>query len=309
MTRGKGQGARGDGGIGIRVAVLCLIALTAVLGISARRTPVAPGPSPLAPSRIISLIPAVTEMLFAMGAGDQVVGVSNFDHYPAAVEQRTRVGGLIDPNFERILSLKPDLVIVYGTQGDLIRRLERVSIPMFHYQHAGLPDITRTMRLLGQEVGRADEAARLVDQIQTGLADVRRRVAGTARPRTMIVFDREAGSMRGAYGSGGIGFLHDMLEVAGGENVFADVKRQSVQATSELVLTRKPEVILELHSGAPWDDAHLAREQAVWGALKSVPAVRNKQVYILVDEKLSIPGPRVVEAVRVFAKILHPDKF
>jgi len=285
-----------------------IVALVASLVVVQASSPKPQAPS-LKPSRIISLIPAVTEMLFAIGAGDQVVGISNFDHYPAAVEQRTRVGGLVDPNFERILSLKPDLVIVYGTQGDLIKRLERVSIPMFHYQHAGLPDITRTIRSLGQRIGRPDEAARVADQIQTGLADVRRRVAGTVRPKTMIVFDREAGSMRGAYASGGLGFLHDMLEVAGGDNVFADVKRQSVQATSELVLARKPGVILELHSGSPWDDAHVAREQSVWRGLKSVPAVRDNQVHILVDEKLSIPGPRVVDAVRVFAKILHSEKF
>jgi len=285
-----------------------IVALVASLVVVQASSPKPQAPS-LKPSRIISLIPAVTEMLFAIGAGDQVVGISNFDHYPAAVEQRTRVGGLVDPNFERILSLKPDLVIVYGTQGDLIKRLERVSIPMFHYQHAGLPDITRTIRSLGQRIGRPDEAARVADQIQTGLADVRRRVAGTVRPKTMIVFDREAGSMRGAYASGGLGFLHDMLEVAGGDNVFADVKRQSVQATSELVLARKPGVILELHSGSPWDDAHVAREQSVWRGLKSVPAVRDNQVHILVDEKLSIPGPRVVDAVRAFAKILHPEKF
>src|SRR4029453_11970469 len=81
------------------------------------------------PHRIVSLIPSVTEMLFAIGAGDAVVGVSSFDHYPPAVARKTRVGGLLDTDFERILALKPDLVIVYGTQGPLIERLTRAQVP------------------------------------------------------------------------------------------------------------------------------------------------------------------------------------
>src|SRR5579863_7425156 len=80
--------------------------------------------------RIVSLIPAVTEMLFAMDAGDEVVGVSSFDHYPPAVETRTRVGALVDPDFERIISLRPDLVVVYATQSDLIARLDRAHLPL-----------------------------------------------------------------------------------------------------------------------------------------------------------------------------------
>ena len=100
-------------------------------------------------SRIVSLIPAVTEMLFAMDAGDEVVGVSTFDHYPPAVETRTRVGALVDPDFERIISLRPDLVVVYSTQTDLISRLDRAHLPIFKYQHAGLADVTATMRALG----------------------------------------------------------------------------------------------------------------------------------------------------------------
>src|SRR5262249_12690429 len=143
----------------------------------------------------------VTEMLFAIGSGDQVVGVSNFDHYPADVERRTKVGGLVDPNFEQIISLRPDLVIVYGTQGDLIERLKRANIPMFNYQHAGLADITQTMRAIGRVVGRADAAERAAGAIEQQLADIRTRVAGASRPKTMIVFDREAGSLRGAYAS------------------------------------------------------------------------------------------------------------
>jgi iron complex transport system substrate-binding protein len=248
-------------------------------------------------ARIISLVPSVTEMLFAMGAGDRVVGVSNFDHYPPEVERRTKVGGLLDPDFERILSLRPDLVIVYGTQSGLLERLGRARIPVFHYQHAALADITETMRKIGDRIGRRDAAATLASSIERQIADIRRKSSGLKRPRTMIVFEREPGSLRGMY------------EAAGGADVFADLPRQSLQITSEIALARAPEVIIEVHSGPEWTPALIAREREVWKALPSVPAVRSGSIYILADEVMSIPGPRVPQAILALAKLLHPEVF
>ena len=98
------------------------------------------------PQRIVSIVPSVTEMLFAMGAGPRIVGVEQLRPVPGGGATRTKVGGLIDPDIERIISLKPDLVVVYGTQTDLRTQMERASIPIFLYQHAGLPDITATIR-------------------------------------------------------------------------------------------------------------------------------------------------------------------
>ena len=260
-----------------------------------------------APRRIVSVIPAVTEMLFAMGAGDQVVGVSSYDKYPPAVASRERVGALLDPNIERILTLKPDLVVVYGTQQEFIARLDRAGVPRFEYEHAGLADITLTIRRLGQRVRRAEEAERLATQIERDIADVRKQVSDKARPKTAVIFDREPGSLRSMYASAGIGFMHDMLEAAGGADVFADLKRQSLQLSSETLLARAPEVIIEVQTSAVWPPAKIAGEQAVWKTLSAVPAVRTGRVYILTDERLSIPGPRVAEAIRLLARVLHPS--
>ena len=131
-------------------------------------------PKSARPTRIVSLIPAVTEMLFAIGAGNEVVGVSSFDHYPPEVEKIQRIGALLDPDLERILSLKPDLAIVYGSQTDLRAQLERATIPMFVYKHAGLADVTATMRELGTRVGREKEAEAAAAKIQAALNDRQR---------------------------------------------------------------------------------------------------------------------------------------
>ena len=261
------------------------------------------------PRRIISVIPAVTEMLFAISAGDQVVGVSSYDTYPAAVASRERVGALLDPNVERILALKPDLVVVYGTQQELIARLDRAGIPRFEYQHAGLADITITIRKLGERVGRAPEADRLASAIERDIADIRTRVSGRPRPKTALLFGREAGSLRSMYASAGVGFLHDMLEAAGGMDAFADVKKQSLQVSAETMLASAPEVIIEVHASAGWTSQKIERERSVWKALPSLPAVRTGRIYILADDLMSIPGPRVAEAIRRLARALHPAAF
>ena len=243
-----------------------------------------------------------------MGAGEAVVGVSSYDHFPPAVESRQRVGALVDPDFERILSLRPDLVVVYGTQNDLITKLERANVATFNYQHAGLADITNTMRRLGARVGHVAEANREADRIEGDLAAIRQRVAGAPRPSTVLIFGREAGTLRAMFASGGLGFLHDMLEVAGGTDAFGDIKRENIQLSAEMLLARAPEVILALRPSENWDAARLARERDVWKALPALPAVRDGRVYILTNDVLLVPGPRVTEAVKMMAGVLHPAK-
>ncbi len=249
------------------------------------------------PARIVSLIPAVTEMLFAIGAGPQVVGVSTFDTFPKEAATRTKVGGLFDPNFEAILTLRPDLAIVYGSQDELIGRLTRVNIPMFTYRHGGLADITRTIRELGARTGHVTEGNRLADEIEGQIRTVRTRAADGPRPRTLLVFGREEGSMRGLYVSGGVGFLHDMLDAAGGANVMADVKREGLQLSLEQLLSRAPEIVIELRASDAWSAERQAREAATWRTV-GVPAARNGRVRFLFDDSLTIPGPRVGRAVQ-----------
>lgn len=284
------------------VAVTYVAGLYVMPGLS--RTDVVSAQSP--PQRIISLIPSTTEMLFEMGAGRRVIGVGSFDRYPPEALTRTKVGGLIDPDVERIIALKPDLVVVYGTQTDLRTQLERAKIPMFLYQHAGLADITTTIRDLGRRIGSAKDGNALADRIEAQIADIRKRVNGRPRPRTLLVFGRDAETLRGIYASGAVGFLHDMLEAAGGTNVFADVARQSIQTTSELAVARAPDVIVEIGI----DTASTSvRNLRAWDSLPSIPAVRNKRIYELRGDGMMNPGPRIGASVRRLADVLHPAAF
>ena len=256
------------------------------------------------PARIVSLVPAVTEMIFALGAGDRVVGVSNFDKFPPDVDRIPKVGALLDPNLDRILGLRPDLVVVYHSQKDLQSQLSRASIGAYPYRHAGLADVTETIRAIGARIGRAEQGQTLARDIESQLAALRKRYGAGPRPRTLVVFGRESFALRGIYASGGQGFVHDMLTIAGGDNVFADVEREAVQATSELILARRPEVIIELRADPMTPDAE-RKEVGTWDKLPSLPAVRAKRVYIITDPRTVIPGPRVAGGVEVIAARLH----
>jgi iron complex transport system substrate-binding protein len=282
----------------LRLGALAALIVVACAGaVSPQATP---------PRRIISLVPAVTEMLFALGAGNEVIAVSTYDKFPPEAATRPKVGALVDPDFERILSLRPDLVMVYESQTEFIGRLERVKIPVFHYRHAGLADVTETIRAVGARIGRASEAGATVVRIERDLERVRQQVAGRPRPRTAVVFGREPGTLRSLFASAGIGFIHDLLVTAGGADVFDDVKRQSLQVSTEILLARKPEVILDVHGADVLPADRLAREREVWRALPSLPAVRTGRVSVIADDRLVVPGPRVAEAARLIAQILHP---
>ncbi len=290
------------------LAALWLAALWAIIA-------AAPGPQSVSrreshASRIISLVPAATEMLYAIGAGPRLVAVSSYDTYPPEVKQLPSVGALLDPNVERILSLRPDLVIVYSSQTDLKQQLARAGIGIYDYRHAGLADVTATIRQLGERTGDAASAAALASRIEKGLDDIHARVKSLPALRTLLVFGRERLALRGLYASGGIGFLDDMLKVAGGTNVFATIKVQAVQASTEQILAAHPDVILETRAAnSAFPMGERDAELNVWRVLASVPAVRDGRIHFLFDDRIVIPGPRVVEGTMTMARALHPEAF
>jgi iron complex transport system substrate-binding protein len=261
------------------------------------------------PRRIVSLVPSLTEMLYAVGAGPQVVGVGSYDEFPPEVKKLPRVGGLIDPDVERVLSLRPDLVLTYGSQTTLEAQLARAGIKVFSYRHAGIAGILQGLRDLGAATGHAAEGERKAREVQAQLDAIRARVRSLPRPRTLLVFGRQPQSLQQTYVSGGAGFMHDVLDIAGGANVFADVPRESVQPSQETLLTRAPDAILEVRANNPLTPPQMAGERRTWAALASIPAVRNGRIYFLAADYLMAPGPRVAMAAEAFARTLHPEAF
>jgi iron complex transport system substrate-binding protein len=290
--------------------LIFILALAAVAAAAVGCRGAEPQP-PAKAQRIVSLVPAVTEMLFALGAGRQVVGVSSYDHFPPEVESLPKVGALIDPDTERILSLRPDLVVVYGSQNEVEARFKRAGIQTFNYRHAATDAVLGTLDIiteLGAATGREAQAHELVVRITTGLENVRKRVAGLDRPRTLLVIGRQPAALQGIYVAGGSGFLNELLEIAGGQNVFEDIKRESVQPSSETLLRRAPDMLLELRATQPAGN-YPANDLEVWNVLASIPAVRDHHVHAVVGDHVVVAGPRLAQGAEAIARVLHPDAF
>ena len=295
------------------LAMACGASPGTALGLArANPTGVAPQVNPARPAsvtRIISLVPALTEMLFAIGAGPQVIAVSSYDDFPPEVQGLPRVGALLDPDVERILALRPGLVITYGSQSGLEAQLARAGIRTFSYRHAGVAGVLQALRDLGAATGHAADGNRKAREIQAELDAVRARVRAHPRPRTLLVFGRQPQSLQQMYVSGGDGFLHDILQIAGGANLFADVRQESVQPSHETLLARAPDEVIEVRGTGLMRAADEPHERSVWAALASIPAVRNGHIHFLNGDQFVVPGPRVGLAADAFARALHPEAF
>lgn len=296
-------GLRGAGDLEMSAGRLTASALPDILTSAFAGDAQVSGTAP--PRRIVSLVPALTEVLFAIGAGPQVAAVSSYDEFPPEVKKLPRVGALLDPDTERILSLRPDLVVLYGSQTELEAQFARVRIRTYSYRHGGVATVLETIQELGAVTGRRSEADRVVRDIRARLDNVRASVQGRPRPRVLLVFERQPRTLRELYVSGGRGFLHDMLEVAGGQNVFDDVDRESVQPSTETLLARAPEVILEVRASGLLEAREVANEQSVWATLRSIPAVRDRRIHFLTGDYLVVPGPRLAQATEAFAQAIH----
>lgn len=294
----------------VTVRLVAVLLGTALLGLTGAGTAMSRAAAPQAAdaSRIVSLVPNLTEALFAIGAGSHVVGVSTFDSFPPEVRKLPRVGALLDPNTERILALRPTLVILYGSQSDARSAFERAGIKTFSYRHGGIREVLEAIRDLGASTSRVAAADALVRDVRARIDAVHRRVAGLTPPRTLLVIDRQPQTLRNLYVSGGIGFMHEMLEAAGGRNVFAGTLKESVQPSQETLLARAPEVIIEVRA-AGMSGSSVADERSTWAPLASIPAVRNKRIFVLVGDHLVVPGPRMAQGIEALAKALHPAAF
>jgi len=251
------------------------------------------------------MAPNITEAVFALGAGDRVVGVSSYTTYPPEAATRPKVGALYDANIEKIVALQPDLVIVQQRHATVEGLCARRRIPVLRVEMTEVGSILEGIRTLGRLLDERERAEALCAEIQGRLASVRRRTEGLPRPRVFICVDRSRGSLKGMFTVGGKSFLTELVAVAGGENVFADVARDYFQVTTEAVLARQPEVIIETRPSrryAPDEERRLIED---WGALPNLPAVRDGRIHVVTDDYIVLPGPRVALIAERFAEILH----
>lgn len=255
-----------------------------------------------APTRIVSLAPSDTELLFALGLGERVVGVDTFSNYPPEASKIDKVGGLSDTNLEKIVSLTPDLVLAAGiTSKELITSLESRGLTVLVLNPTNLAGVVANMKLLAQVANVPEKGEAAAAGFQKKLDDIAAKVKDAkAKPRVFYELDQTLFTV----GPGS--FVDDMIEKAGGQNIVTDGSNPYPQLNQEAVISKDPEVILlgDDTGGVDTPEKILARPG--WS---NVTAIKNKRVVTLTADLVSRPGPRAALGVENIAKALYPDLF
>jgi len=252
------------------------------------------GPQP-APRRIISMAPSITETLFALGLDERVVAVSNFCNFPEEAKKKPRIGGMLNPNWEVIISFSPDLVIA-PESSNLEAGFEKYKIPYLIVQVNTLEDILLALEKIGQATGRTEEAKEVVGDIKAEIKRISQLVSGFTRPQVFLVIAYQplTAAGKGTY-------LDELIQLAGGKNILSEKEKGYPKVSMEEVVRRGPEIILSATFGG--------ETLEFWQRYGSIPAVKSDRIYNLESDLVVHPGPRVAEALEILARFIHPEAF
>lgn len=254
---------------------------------------------PVKIDRIVSLAPNLTEIVYAVGAGDSLVGNTEYCDYPAEAKKVTKIGDTMHPSIERIIALKPQIVLV-STASQLevfAKQLDQQGIAVYVTNPGTLDEVFRSIETLGEMFGHRDWAVTVARDLRTRAAAVEVAVQSV---KPVKLFYQVSGEP--LYTIGRDAYLTDLVRRAGGVSVTADVPTAFPRFSDEAALAARPEAII-LPSGGSMGNANLT----VSAALKNSPAVLNKRVYQINDDHLSRPGPRLIDGLEEMARVLHPE--
>lgn len=257
--------------------------------------------------RVVSVAPNLTEICFALGAGDLLVGVTRYcDHPPEAKEVRV-IGGFLDPSYETILSLRPDLVLVLESNSGPAKQLRRLGLETLVVRDESLDDIFEMITKVGDALGRGKAATQMVEDMRARIRKVAHRTAEADRPTTVLCFNREQsrGRLDWVYVAAEGSLFDELLKLAGGKQAVPARGVLYPQLSAEGLLSLEPEVIVELVGDMPDEELRAARED--WGRLIDQGIVRAERVEVIRGLYAMRPGPRTVDLLEQLAECLHPE--
>lgn len=255
------------------------------------------------PQRVVTLAPSLTEMVFALGAGDRVVGVSRFSNFPAQAEALPTVGSYVQPDVEKIVALKPDLCLAVkdGNPREVVETLERLGIPVYAVNPKNLYEVMETLAALGGVLQAQDQAREVTAHMERRVGAVEERLRGLDdRPRVFFQI-----GVSPIVSVGTETFAQELIRRAGGVNV-AEGPEPYPRFSLEQVMALRPEVIVI---------SSMEREQvfeavrADWMRWRGIPAVGSQRIHLVPSDLFDRPGPRLVDGLELLARILHPERF
>jgi len=264
-----------------------------------------PPASPAEPQRIASLAPSVTEILFAIGLGDRVVGVTQYCNYPPEAKQRPIVAGFADVNLEAVLRQKPDLVALPVDKIRNQTNLERLGLTVMPLNTRSLTGLRETIEELGRSTGRQKKAGEVVARLDQGIAEAEARAKGRPRPRVLfsIMHSYEGlGYITEINAVGRDGFFSQLIEIAGGDNVYQGAL-SFPRLSREAIIFLNPDVIIDVIPGV----LNLEAVRRDWLSLTSVEAIKHNRLILLTDERDTVPGPRIYQTLDILSRAFHPE--
>lgn len=265
-------------------------------------------PAAQAPARIVSTSPSITETLFALGLGSQVVGVSNYCRFPPEANALPKVGTFLRPDPELIARLAPTLVVVHAGPNNIAQQLSTLRIPFVTVERGTLSSVFSTIRTIGKAAGAPERAAALTSSLEARLGRIRVSVAGRPPQKVLIIMGRRAGTLTDLIAVGPGSYLHDLLGIAGGVNVLAKSSLDYPRISMESIIRLDPDVVIDAGDmGDTPEDRERRRvtTEALWAAQTTVRAARTGRVHAVTSDIFVVPGPRVVEAAEAMAGWLH----
>ncbi|MDR1296038.1 MAG: helical backbone metal receptor [Deltaproteobacteria bacterium] len=289
--------------------IFCLLFLTGlpltVWGHSTLAALTAPPPVPTSPRRVVTLAPSVTETMFALGLGDLVAGVTQYCHYPEAARSLPKVAGFTDVNYEAVLRLNPDLVVLPVDKRANLEDLERLGLTVMTLDTRDLTGYMSSLLDLGRATSSLELARQVVERLEASIVRATRRAAGRPRPRVLfsVMHSYQGfGYITEITAVGRDGFFSQMLEMAGGDNVY-DGLLSFPKLSREAIMTLDPEVVVDLIQGTEQADSAMAD----WLGLGGLSAAKSKRIYLFTDESDTVPGPRIHMTLDKLSLALHPE--
>ena len=259
---------------------------------------------------IVSTAPSITELLYALGLGDRVVGVDRYSRFPVEALRKPRIGDYANPNLEVIASLRPDLVIIPTNPVKLAERLGTLRLKVLEIDQESIAKLYESFRIVGRATGATAQADKLAATVRSRLEEVRAQASRLKPTRMMFVVGRTPNRLDGLIVVGQASYLNEIIALAGGENVFRDAVASYPEVSLEEVLARNPDVIVDMGDMADTvgvTEAHKREVTSLWERLSTVSAVRQHRVHAVASDVYVVPGPRVVDAAQAFLAMLHPD--
>ena len=256
------------------------------------------------PERIVSLSPSNTEILFALGLGSHIIGVTDHCNYPDAVREKLRVGGFANPNIEKIIALDPDLILAFGLlQKPIVRLLENRGKKTFWVNPHSIKDIFDSIERIGRITGAVSEAKHLKQMMKERLSILEEKLKDITERKRPTLFRIMGLDPLGTVG--GDSFQTDVFHLAGGKNVFGDIKRDYFEVDEKALFERNPEVILICGE----DEERLKERVSEHPVLKNLSSVKRDRIFVISCDLICRPGPRVVEAIERISGYLYSERF